>query len=65
MPLITLEGSQLKTSRMGSVYEVNNADGGRIAASTVLGLGRQTAEEAGGRLSRRQGLQDRVVASWA
>jgi len=26
MTLTTLEGSQLKTSRMGSVYEVNNAD---------------------------------------
>jgi uncharacterized surface protein with fasciclin (FAS1) repeats len=26
MTLTTLEGSQLKTSRMGSIYEVNNAD---------------------------------------
>jgi len=26
MTLTTVEGSQLKTSRMGSVYEVNNAD---------------------------------------
>lgn len=26
MTLTTLEGSQLKTSRMGSAYEVNNAD---------------------------------------
>jgi len=26
MTLTTVEGSQLTTSRMGSVYEVNNAD---------------------------------------